>query len=975
MLPASKSPHLSGAQISGNHRLAIVRVQFQEDATDLTTGDGLINLSDTTAFADSLIDIPPHNASYFRDQVVALNSYYSRVSRNNLTIDTINSDIFPAGETAAYTLPGKMQEYGRGFVDSTQQNNWADLLYDTYQTANIDVDFSQYSTVVIFHAGVGQDFDIPLDDSPFDIQSAYLDPEFIQTNFSDSIQTVLENAGLQHVIVLPETQSQLGVSIGLTGTFALLFGSRFGLPALYNTSNGTSVVGKFGLLDIGSNNANGIAPAYPTAWTRIYAGWDSAATIHRSGQYQVQSPETRGNKPTILKIPLSNAEYYLVENRLRQTRASSNDSFIVNFDTLFVQRNPQTHVITSVEEYDAGLPGDGLLIWHIDEKAINTGLADNAINADASRLGVDIEEADGAQDIGQSYGPFSGGVENGWFYDFWFAGNEGFFHLNPDFETDADSTIGFTPFTHPSTMTNDGYYSGVELLNIPKADSVITLRVNFRRTIDGYPYTVTGQVTEHFFTLAQDGIRYIVNGIVGTTGPDSVLIGRVSGSNYSEKRISVVNSNKNFALKSLTSRMNNQQDLILGCLASVSGSQNDSTTLSQITFSTNTGSVQNKSLVSTGGKTSSQLVDDSTAYLFATNQDTIYRVFPNGTIDWQISVNDSIQSLSVSDNQEINLGTTGGLLQIDGAQTITQVDTGNYLSVVTSGNTIFGKKPYALTRVLNGVSNEYLPADSRDGVYEKILTANPDNDGANELIALEKKTNATWQIAALNSNSSIVNNFPIPLRGTYQNKNIALGDLNNDALPEIIAVSDSGHIYAYTSSGELLWNYPIDVGERVDSPVMLSHEDERMGVFVRGQSGKIYGYYTQSTMDVLGGKIIWSGSYGNLANTNTVPAADVEGDNNTDDAIHRAYVYPNPVKSDHATLRIEINDGEEIAVAIYDFSGRFIQEWSLPVTSSERVYEIPWDTSSLPSGVYFGKVNVSGGGVDEIQVVKIALIR
>ena len=75
--------------------------------------------------------------------------------------------------------------------------------------------------------------------------------------------------------------------------------------------------------------------------------------------------------------------------------------------------------IVDVEDLDWSLPGGvddttfydgGVLVWHIDERVIAANVSTNSVNADPKHRGVDLEEADGSQDIGQSYGTFSAGA-------------------------------------------------------------------------------------------------------------------------------------------------------------------------------------------------------------------------------------------------------------------------------------------------------------------------------------------------------------------------------------------------------------------------------------------------------------------------------------------------------------------------------------------------------------------------------------
>ena len=91
-------------------------------------------------------------------------------------------------------------------------------------------------------------------------------------------------------------------------------------------------------------------------------------------------------------MPITPYEYFLIENR-----STDHDE-----DGLNVVQGA-SGVIIEVDDYDYDIPGPGILIWHIDERIIAAGLAANAVNTDPARRGVDLEEADGAQDIGELF--------------------------------------------------------------------------------------------------------------------------------------------------------------------------------------------------------------------------------------------------------------------------------------------------------------------------------------------------------------------------------------------------------------------------------------------------------------------------------------------------------------------------------------------------------------------------------------------
>ena len=119
-------------------------------------------------------------------------------------------------------------------------------------------------------------------------------------------------------------------------------------------------------------------------------------------------------------------------------------------------------VITKFQNYDLGLPGSGLLIWHIDNRKIDRGLLSYKINENINHMGVDLEESDGAQDIGfDSFFMFDD-PSSGYFGDMWFAENREYYRDNPQNEGELPS---FTPATYPNTNSNDGS-SSIFHLNI-----------------------------------------------------------------------------------------------------------------------------------------------------------------------------------------------------------------------------------------------------------------------------------------------------------------------------------------------------------------------------------------------------------------------------------------------------------------------------------------------------------------------------
>ncbi len=492
------------------------------------------NLENFNSRCESLIiDAPPHDFNYFLNQLKAVKNYYHTVSNDliDFEIDIINSNI--------YTVSNPMEYY------STSDQKLGELFSESLRLAKYDIEnYLNNNNIdvkdvlfVVFHAGLGQDFSVPfLDPTTNDLKSAYIDEEMLTL---DNL-SIINEVGINRGILLPETQNFIfydvvedifpelkssqgycGIQVGLTGTFSFLLGYGLGLNPLF-LSDGTTGVGKFGLMDYGSNNGRGVIPAPPNPWTRIkiaekYSTLDDLVeTINQTGTYSLQP---RNIKDKIYKVDISDSEYYLIENR--------NNHVIHEFDLEFLQFiyggtcggdiNPnnmtnddidfinecmanstsldrldyfnllnkldmftlEDSIVVSVDNYDYGLPGSGLLIWHIDENRIFENSNCKSINCDLDNRAIQLEEADGAVDIGyNSSHPLFNDHINGWEYDFWYPGNEYYFNYGNSNISTKD-TLFFNDSSNPGTQSNDGSSSLISIEIIDEEYGDISFNVSF----------------------------------------------------------------------------------------------------------------------------------------------------------------------------------------------------------------------------------------------------------------------------------------------------------------------------------------------------------------------------------------------------------------------------------------------------------------------------------------------------------------
>lgn len=329
-----------------------------------------------------------------------LRHYFQDVSYGTLDIVTVNLPssigwcLLP--QTYAYYVDGNN---GLGVYPQNAQR----MAEDAVLVADPLVDFSQYDndgdgwvdTVFIIHAGPGAEFT----GSPNDIWS------HSWTMFNDP---VVDGVIANGFTIEPEYWSTPGDMT--SGVYAHELGHAFGLPDLYDTDNSSSGVGDWSLMGGGSwNGTNGDSPAWLDAWSRYQLGFSSFAyVVGNVSGVTIPATETSSAIYYLATDGITGPEYYMVENR-------------------------------QPIGYDAALPGDGLLIWHIDENISGNQSECDQLNnwSCAGHMLVALEQADGLWDLehgsndGDTGDPYPGSSNNR-NYDFGTTPNSSSYYHNND---------------------------------------------------------------------------------------------------------------------------------------------------------------------------------------------------------------------------------------------------------------------------------------------------------------------------------------------------------------------------------------------------------------------------------------------------------------------------------------------------------------------------------------------------------------
>ncbi|MCK5133474.1 MAG: M6 family metalloprotease domain-containing protein [Candidatus Sabulitectum sp.] len=425
-------------------RVCVLKVEFLPDYTDSTSGNGEFE-SDSAAVANLTSQVE---------------SYYTDVSNGYLELSLSQ---FPASD-GAFKVEHQMGFYGSNEKIGLGQ---CQLFRDAVLAADDQVDFSEFDAVIVMHAGAGAEADI-LGNSQLDIHSMFLNSSNLEHYLGTGFIQTDDGVKVREGCIDPEREAQDNYGLGVLGTIVHEFGHQLGLPDLYNTYTGSVGVGGWDVMGYGQWLMNGYWPSAPGAWSRIAMGWLDSVEI-TPGEY------TAEQMGTVYRVPLNSTEYLLIENR---------------------QRDPNGDGQCGPHERDYGLPGSGLLIWHIDETRLGAYRAANIVNVDPVHKGVDVEEADGIQDL--DYGFATWFSIEGSKYDPW--KRDGY-------------AWEFSPETTPSTDASWGGYTGVKIDVLDDSANSMRFVYSLLGIVPGWPVEFGGaKFGAVFWNTSQGDFVTVVKG-------------------------------------------------------------------------------------------------------------------------------------------------------------------------------------------------------------------------------------------------------------------------------------------------------------------------------------------------------------------------------------------------------------------------------------------------------------------------------
>ncbi len=946
-------------------KILAVMVNFQEDRDDATFGNGKFGSIYTQDYGLSILDPLPHNKSYFEAHLQFAKNYFAKVSngKQNIAYYVLPDTLTVSKTMRNYSPPSNSTDF-TALADFSQE------VWSKAAQVYPDFDFKDYDIFLIFHAGVGRDISLPgsVGDER-DLPSIYLSTKALKEIYGQTFPGFPVSNGTFNItnsMIIPETESRelstlTGVSlieISINGLIVSSIASYLGLPDLFDTETGKSAIGRFGLMDGQAIFAyNGLFPPEPSAWEKIFLGWAEPVTV-KPGNYNINlvtNLAATGNNTTILKVPINSTEYYLLENRIRDAhKDGARIKYVLGGNTFTkvfekdttgfysFQTDSLQGVVIDVDEFDWAVPGNGVVIWHIDDNIINSKIAENKINTDIQHRGVGVVEADGIQDIGQEYTDIFGDVVvgEGAPEDFWYSSNPSKFYQNK-----------FGKDTRPSSTTNSGAYSLITISDFTDYANKMSFKISYSDSIVAtiFSQNLSLPSAENELTNYSNNQFALVNGsnlyIINNNGikTDSV-------NNFSKfKAASVSINNINYLIGAFNSTLNlylNDNSTIKADTVDV-GEEITSPPIisdnSKILIGTTNGNIKeysigsfqdNPQLISTTNVSSEpikEIAADNNYYSFITNSQLIDK--DGNSFQFNSSPDNNVQNLALTLDKD-----------------------GNYISIINLSNTIY----------LISKGNEVARFPYQDSIAFSL--ADLKQDGENYVIITDGN-----KIDAKNLNGVDADNFPFadPLGIGF--KGIPLtADFYGSKNSEIIAETNDGRIYAIDGeTGKVVDGFPISIGAILSSTPLLFENNDKISMAAINEKNNLSAW----VIGAAEGNIFWSEENGNNFNNSFLKSAQDVSRINEFFPKDRAYNYPNPVYDNQTAIHYYVSEDSKINIKIFDLAGDYVAELN-DNAKGGLDNETIWKVNDIQSGVYLARIEATGSsGKTETNIIKIAIIK
>jgi hypothetical protein len=721
--------------------------------------------------------------------------------------------------------------------------------------------------------------------------------------------------------------------------------------------------------------------------------------------------KTDPSQISIAKIPISEYEYYLLENR--QIEVDGRQTFVLADSATSVILGPSDQFKNLSGEYDYLLPGSGILIWHVNEIVAFMDFDGNGIiNFNDNHLQNDSEppiipflrliEADGFSHFHSSTGAYYMPGYYGEQEDMYYAGNK----------------TSFTPNTNPGAFGYSGANTHVYVSDISESDMIMTFDLERDIASAGFPQRA-GVPAFGLSPVAAD-----LNGdgskeIVLASGPNLLAINE-DGSDFTPPfgpifydTAYILNDRGAFPVYPVPLFARIDDTITAGPAIGDFGQENDTQYVAVAAgpllhvYDIRDANLDGQAeplfpplsvgweivWLSFGDKLTVAVMDTSQPFI------QLYNIQSDGAWGLASTRIPERQLFGVSvlgDDFAMIAGDTAGIVlyYVSGptANDTVSFDLGGYYAfgpvavdldrddLVEIVVATFGGEVKAVTIDSTGDSPGFVEYDYtilEDSIFANPVVADMDEDGYADILFGGKN-----KIYALDRNFSALINFPLEIDRAFASDFVlsspVVGDINNDKIKDVVVLTSEGNCYAFSSrhalNDELLYGFPLSAGGVGVGPPLLYKKSNGGGLGFLGIDGWFYSYdisYDSARLD-------WPMGGGNPSGTYYYPTDKLGSIKSYTDKLpeEQFFSYPNPAFGGMTNIHYFIGEAADLTFTIFDMSGKKVDDRKLYNRQAGSNPPEEWDLSFLPTGVYRCVVEAEfSGGETHTVFTDIAVIK
>jgi len=516
---------------------------------------------------------------------------------------------------------------------------------------------------------------------------------------------------------------------------------------------------------------------------------------------------------------------------------------------------------------------------------------------------------------------FADYLETGWWFDPWFAGNQGWFHINRYQDIVGDSLLSFNSTTFPAPTSNTGIPSPLSIENISKNGTSMSFTIASDRLVntDTISSIIGWGADSQLWVFNQDSTQIAVGEVNAgklTTTPNVLL------------DPSVIFSSGNYSYLFRYPWLAPELESGVRFYSIISGDTFFNVTLDSV-FEFSEFSHQNMYFAKRDG-----------AYVQVMWQPQFGQstIFP--LIDHPLTRFLAPSGFQIFYGPESDIPTPAGVRHRDANAALEGTDVLSWSQ---------GDAQLKITH-LQDASERFIEVDQP----LHIIPLDIDDNGVYEIALFYAN-----YVKIINQSGIVANGNPFPVESYFGNP--LVGPMLDGETGIFLRHSNSYSIFSL--GGELLESGVLDeINGNVENSMRVQAD---VSLILSNNQLLYFEYDTQSS------ELFWSGPQGNASGDRVVVLSGTPNVVSVPIKKGSAYNYPNPVKGNTTTIRAWLGDVDNWKIEIFSLSGAQVAFAELDVTQKNSYNEWIWDTSALSNGVYLAQIAADG----KSEIVKIAIIR